>query len=909
MTTTWPPVGRTAFLAHVRAQLAAGRSVVLRGPAGIGKSTLLNMVADPREPTVVLRSASAEAETELPYLALVDLFDGVPAEAFDTLAPHLRAALDGALLRGALPATPYDQLAVRLAVLEVLRVLAARGAVLLVLDDVQWIDEPSAGVLRFAARRLEDAQVQLLAAERVDDGCAGTRAALFPQPLSELAVPPLPEPEVADLLRARFGGGIPRRDSHRVFLASGGNPLYAVELGRALRERTAPIAPMEPLPVPGRLRGLLSARIATLPPADHTILLLVAAAARPSQALLGRCGVIVDQSLASVRAGVIAVDSDGAIRFSHPLLREMVYADAPVADRRAAHDRLASVVTDPVERARHLAAATDKPDESLAQSLADAAGAARLRGAPASAADLAQLAAERTPTVDPATAAVRWLEAARYAFAAGSLDDASGHATTALRLATDRRTRVGARLLLVEMAGEDYSGTGPLLDAAFSEATGDCDQLARVRLYRAAKAYYDADIEAALAELGRAEDAAGRCADAERLVEVLTLRGAMTVGAERDVLLERAGELATQLPLTSAVVAARQLAAMGRLFRGDVAEAVRRITALRAEVEHSGAVREIAAVLVSVAGVYGRAGRCADALAAGTACVRLYVDVMSNPGPGLLVCAMAELNGGTLPRAAEYAQRATVACHAAGDEGWIRHAAVTSGMIYLRSGDPVAAVETMRPAYRSEQQLGRADPGQLLWHEDFIEALVAVGARDEAASVLTEVTGYVERLDRPIALLGLARVGALLTAADGHARAAAQALEHAVEAWADHPYPLEIARAFHTLGGLERRAHRRGAARAALAEAVRRYAEARAVPWHDAAAAELAKVDGGRGAGLSETERRIVELVRAGATNREIGRVMFLSVKAVEANLTRLYRRLNVHNRAQLSKVLDPRNL
>jgi DNA-binding CsgD family transcriptional regulator len=154
-------------------------------------------------------------------------------------------------------------------------------------------------------------------------------------------------------------------------------------------------------------------------------------------------------------------------------------------------------------------------------------------------------------------------------------------------------------------------------------------------------------------------------------------------------------------------------------------------------------------------------------------------------------------------------------------------------------------------------------------------------------------------------MLGLARASALLTAATGEAREGAEALARALDEWSEHPYPLEVARAWYALGGLERRAHRRGAARAALSEAVRRYAEADARPWQEVAAADLARLDGGRGAGLSETERRIVELVRGGATNREIARALFLSIKAVEANLTRLYRRLNVRNRAQLARVLD----
>src|SRR5207247_857315 len=117
---------------------------------------------------------------------------------------------------------------------------------------------------------------------------------------------------------------------------------------------------------------------------------------------------------------------------------------------------------------------------------------------------------------------------------------------------------------------------------------------------------------------------------------VFSWRGSLLDGPDGDEQLERAGELARGLPLTPAVVSARQLAAMGRLFRGEVAEAVRRIESLRVAVERSGTVRDLAGVLVSVAGVYGRAGRCADALAAGRYCVRLYVDVETTPGPGLL---------------------------------------------------------------------------------------------------------------------------------------------------------------------------------------------------------------------------------------------------------------------------------
>jgi DNA-binding CsgD family transcriptional regulator len=278
--------------------------------------------------------------------------------------------------------------------------------------------------------------------------------------------------------------------------------------------------------------------------------------------------------------------------------------------------------------------------------------------------------------------------------------------------------------------------------------------------------------------------------------------------------------------------------------------------------------------------------------------------VETTPGPGLVVAGLGELHGGTADQAAVYLEQAVRAIQDTGDADWLKAAYATQGMLYTLRGDPVAAADVMRQAWMLEQREARLDPGILPWHADFIESLVASGAREEAARVLAEVQRGAELTGRDVVLLGLARAGAVLSAASDP-REAAESLARSIEKWADHPYPLEVARAWHTLGGLERRAHRRGAARAALTEAVRRYAAAEAAPWLAVASAELGRLDGGRGAGLSETERRIVELVRGGATNREIARAMFLSIKAVEANLTRLYRRLGVRNRAQLARALD----
>jgi hypothetical protein len=280
--------------------------------------------------------------------------------------------------------------------------LGASGPVIVAIDDVQWLDVPSARVLAFVIRRLEDAPIRILVALRVGSGGdplglgqAGPALRLHP-----VAIGPLPEEAMTRLLRDRTQGGLTRPSLLRLHRISEGNPLLALEIARALTRRGVRPAPGEPLPVPEDLQALLGARLAALPPSAADGLLVVAAAARPTEDLVVAAAERRDWASAGVRsaeeAGVLQ-RAGGRLGFTHPLLGSTVYAEATSHARRSVHRRLAELVDDPEERARHLALAATGPHKHVAPALEEAGRHAHARGAPDAAAELLELARKLTP--------------------------------------------------------------------------------------------------------------------------------------------------------------------------------------------------------------------------------------------------------------------------------------------------------------------------------------------------------------------------------------------------------------------------------------------------------------------------------------------------------------------------------
>jgi hypothetical protein len=386
-------VGRDGELAVVRAFLEGApevpKALVLEGEAGIGKSTLwLQGVEAARERGIrVLVSQPAEAERGLAYAGLGDLFEGVLDDVLPALPTPRRSALEVALLlEGGDTADPRT---LGVAVRSALDALAAEVPVLLAVDDVQWLDPSSARALAFALRRIGEQSILLLLARRFGESAEtpDLERAINAERVERLHVGPLSLGGIHQLLQGHLALTLPRPTLLRVHEASGGNPFYALELAR---DMGADADPTKPLRIPETLDELVRARIDELPPPTRESLLLAAAVGRPSAELFASLDVTEHELDPAFTARVIERTDGTTIRFKHPLLASVVYHGASAHERRRAHGRLAEVVADPLDRARHLALATETPDHDVAAVLEDAAASAGARGAPIAAAGLAE---------------------------------------------------------------------------------------------------------------------------------------------------------------------------------------------------------------------------------------------------------------------------------------------------------------------------------------------------------------------------------------------------------------------------------------------------------------------------------------------------------------------------------------
>ncbi len=870
----------------------------LVGPAGIGKTALWEYAVSRVEAAGwhVLAVRAAASEIALAWVGLTDLLARLDDSVLAELPEPQRDAIRAATLRTSTGPTPPDERTLGTALLATLHRLAASAPVLVALDDAAHLDPASARTLQFALRRLEAQPVHVLATARggpdsVPDGDQLT-----------LEVGPMSIASLFQLVRDRVGLTFPRPTLVRIHDTSGGNPLYALELARALGRSEIRAEPGTPLELPGSLRSLVADRVAVLDPAVR--LLLAAAAASPRLPADGEDATI----LALAVAQALVVIADGMIRPAHPLVAATAYGSLDPVERAALHRRLASASTDPIERARHLAIAFPEIDPDVAQSLEEGAALAADRGAVEAATDLARLAVSRTADDDPRRLA-RVEQLASLLFEAGDTAGAAAQQRAAVTLCPPGSVRGRAQIRLAELIveSEGWSAAIPHLQRALADAYDDSELAAEVHLTWSAVCYDDADesyeqaaqavallagiadpdpaiLGGALCQAASAQFRAGRGLDHERLLRAIELEQAHPTRRLSD----------------------RADAAYAALLKyaDELEEADRRFAVLLAEAQSSGDVSSLSYVHSHLPQLALWRGNVAQAreLAEQHLALAEAAGMAAQADGARFLCALVATVDGRADGIEATMAADLVAATAAGAAWDTQRLHGVLGMLAWSRGDTVVALGHFDAWCAVLVRIGLREPGYTRYHLDYAEALVSGGRLADARTFLDDLAAKAELSGRGYAHAVVSAGRALVLAAEGDvvgARAEAQA---ALRRHKTLPLRFDRARCLLILGQVCRRAKAKLSAREALTEALAEFAAMGAAPWHARAAAELARVNIRPAASdeLTVTEHRVAELAAAGLTNRQVAERLFLATKTVEANLARVYRKLGIESRAEL---------
>lgn len=918
-------VGRDAEIELVRGLLAEGgqgaRGLVLCGSAGIGKSTVWSRALD--EGRVlgyrVLACRPVGAEVRLAFAALGDLVEPLAESLLPLLAAPRRLALEIALLRREGPMVGARAIGVSL--LDVLRRLAADGPLLIGIDDLQWLDSPSAHALEFALRRLDRERVAVVATERLD---ADTEPALLKldevlgaERVRRVRLGPLTVAALHELLRLRLGAALGRGALLRLHDASDGNPLVALELARELERRGEGMAPGESLPLSGSLRDLVGQHIAELPAPVRRVLLAAGALSQPSVVQLARLGKGALRALEQAEeAGVVEIGSDGVVRFTHPLLALVPYDDLAPTARRRLHRRLAEIAATPEERARHAALSVMRPDAQIAAALDAAALNAGARGAPEAAAELAGLAAGLTPP-----GAERWervLAAAEWHERGGELVPAATRADEVIASrSASRSTRVRALTLLGTVRGDiegvevasgyylqalEHARDLPALGAEVEQ------KLAWSRLVagRAPAAARHARAAVRLAPRDEPSVAAAAAATAA-LVEAARTGRLPRRLLDRALALEQAAR--STRPALWGETAPSVLEGVVSLWLGELEQA-------RAPLEqaHRAAVESGDPWLLMHSLAYWSALETGSGEPRrGLELARRYLALAAETGQepqrvaALWPLAAAASWLGQTEEVRTVTSEALAIAERTGQRLYAIGCLAALGDLELSLGAAVAAADALGRALQLAHDGGIVLVGRVSILPAAVEACVASGELGAAVAAAEELRAHATRIDRPWLSALADRAGGLVAAGERDLERARALLERALENHALQPRPLEQARTELARGAVLRQAGAKRDARLALEAAQAAFAAAGAEAWRERAARELGRIGGRRapaGDKLSATESRIAELVAAGHTNAETARVLQLSARTVEWNLSKIYRKLSVRSRSELAATL-----
>jgi DNA-binding CsgD family transcriptional regulator len=909
-----PTVGRDAELElvdrFVERVPGGTRILVIEGDPGIGKTTVwLEAIRRAEARSVrLLKASPAEGEAKLPFVALGDLVGEAFAEVGSALpAPQERALATALLLADS--DEPADARTTSTAVVSLLTTLAREGPVVVAIDDVQWLDAASERVLAFAARRLpENARVLLSGRSqplrKLPLGLAAAEDGVDRLRLGRLSLAAL-----HNLITSRLGIALARPILVRVTAASDGNPFFALEMARALKDMGANSF-TQPLPLPSSLRELVADHVRGLSATAWEAVTVAAALSRPSfQAVVAALGSEAT-ALAALGegedAGVVMLEGD-RIRFVHPLLASGVYGSLSSTRRRQLHMRLARLTDDTEERARHLALSETKPDEGTAEQLEAAGRHAALRGAHEAAAELFAAACRLTPTGQSLELARRMLEQASASLITGNLEGARTVAAPVVEAAPVASIRAEALVLLS--------------DTAWIEG-----------LPRLAGEH----LEAALRVAGNDRDLAPKVL--AKLVEVNAILNPARALDYSQAAMERFTEKRDPRLLAHALF--NHVYAEAMLGRRPQIELFKRGLELEARAGPSARPSSIPLIWY----------HCTDDFEAARARHEVEDRWYREHGDEPLVAerlahlGLAELRAGRWDMAERYLEQSFTTMLQFGPEGrsagpWLAPQ-INRAQVDVHRGRTKRARATLVPiieeAKKGEQSfwaaillstlafaefaearheavdrvltamhermevLGAVEIPGIRSEQFHIESLLALGQLERAREILARLQARGRSFPRLWITVTLPRARALVVASEGDLASAL--IEMAgVDSSAARLLPFEHARNLLVFGRLLRRAKQRGAAADALTDALAVFEQLGAPTWSAEARSELDRIGLRRAPQhLTAAEYRVVELAASGMTNREVAAALFISPKTVEANLARAYGKLGIRSRAEL---------
>jgi DNA-binding CsgD family transcriptional regulator len=880
------------------------RSLVLRGEAGIGKTALLKYLVESASGLTVAPAVGVESEMELAFASLHQLC-GPMLDRLPRLPAPQRQALEivFGLSAGAAP----NRFLVGLAVLSLFSEVADERPLLCVVDDAQWLDQASALTLTFVARRLLAEPVGIVFAAREPGEAL--------QHLPALEVQGVGNGDARALLSSAVRFQLDERVRDRIIAEMRGNPLALLELPRGLTatELAGGFALLGAQDLSGRIEESFVRQLQPLSDDERRLLLLAAAEPLGDPLLLRRAAErlgIRPAAADDVQAhGLLAIGE--RVTFRHPLARSAVYRSADGPERRAAHLALAEVTNpevDPDRRAWHRAAAASDPDEEVARDLELSANRAQARGGLAAATAFLQRAAALT--ADPARRSERSLAAAEAALRAGAFDVvrallSAAEAGPLDELGVARLDRLKAALAFVQNQAAEAPRL--LLQAARKLEALD------VRLSR------DTYLDAWSAALG-----AGHLASPGGSLLDVSRAAAMAPDPRdpvpRDLLLDGLALLFTEGRPPSVRVLRRAVDAFAStdaspeemLRWGWLASRAANILwdydcSLEISMRAVQVARDHGAleVLVLVDNACGQAAAVGGDFATAVVFTAELDAVKEATGWRIAPLAALALAGmrGEQPGASELIDQVIVEATAQGQGVGVQYAQWAKSVLMNGLGRYEEALAAAVEATQATPQLFLA-----MWAlSELIEAATRTESVELAERALTRLGEHTHGTDSDWALGLHARARAPLSEGE----AAERLYLEAIDRLGRTRLQPDLARAHLLYGEWLRRRNRRIDARAQLRAAHELFVTIGMEAFAERARGELLatgervrKRTAERRDELTPQERQIARLARDGLSNPEIGARLFLSPRTVEWHLRKVFTKLGIRSRRELSSAL-----